>query len=157
MGSKVLFGGTVMIQNILISIAFFALIIYIFKKFASSSFSGSGVSAKKAPQQPDKIIHIENLADFDEYVESSGISVVDFTASWCGPCQYIAPSFAKLSYEYQNLQFLKVDVDACATVKAKCNIKAMPTFQFWKNGKKLEEFIGADEGRVKELVKKYAA
>lgn len=55
--------------------------------------------------------------------------VVDFSATWCGPCKMISPFFEELSLKYPNLVFLKVDVDACQGVAAECGIAAMPTFQ----------------------------
>jgi thiol-disulfide isomerase/thioredoxin len=53
-------------------------------------------------------------AEFDAELVSAGgkLVVVDFTATWCGPCQRIKPEFEKMSTEFTNVVFLKVDVDA---------------------------------------------
>lgn len=72
--------------------------------------------------------------------------VVDFTATWCGPCKQIAPEFVKLSEkpENKNVIFLKVDVDEAEDVSSYCGVNCMPTFIFYKNGVKVDEFSGAN-------------
>uniref|UniRef100_A0A674BI34 Thioredoxin domain-containing protein n=1 Tax=Salmo trutta TaxID=8032 RepID=A0A674BI34_SALTR len=59
------------------------------------------------------IIIIEDKEGFDKALEEAGdkLVVVDFTATWCGPCQSIGPFFKGLSENYQSVVFLKVDVD----------------------------------------------
>jgi thiol-disulfide isomerase/thioredoxin len=56
---------------------------------------------------------LETKADFDQALAEAGdkLVVVDFTASWCGPCQMIAPKFAAMSEEFTTVLFYKVDVD----------------------------------------------
>ncbi len=71
----------------------------------------------------------------------------------CGPCRMIAPHFESMSAEYaSNAIFVKVDVDAMDKLAQKCGIRAMPTFQFYKNGEKVDEFSGADIATLKEKV-----
>ena len=61
--------------------------------------------------------------------------VVDFTATWCPPCQAIAPKFAEHAEEVKAYAVLvKVDVDDNAETAEACEISCMPTFQFYKNG-----------------------
>ncbi len=67
----------------------------------------------------------------------------------------IGPEFVKLSNEYQNVVFLKVDVDQVESVAASCGISAMPTFQVFKDGKKVDELVGASKEKLLELVQKY--
>ena len=81
--------------------------------------------------------------------------VVDFTASWCGPCQRIAPVFAKLAEEMTDVVFVKVDVDENEEVAEECGIQSMPTFQFYKSGQKVHEFSGAAEDKIKEAIAKF--
>lgn len=82
--------------------------------------------------------------------------VVDFTATWCGPCRMIGPVFEELSTQFESIIFLKVDVDEVEQVAAACGISAMPTFQVWQGGKKVDELVGAAKTQLEALVKKYA-
>ena len=74
--------------------------------------------------------------------------VVDFTATWCGPCQRIAPVFEALAAEWEWVDFVKVDVDENQETAAACGINCMPTFQFYKNGAKAFEMQGADPNQL---------
>eukprot|EP01082_Thalassiosira_pseudonana_P008212 g7358.t1 g7358 contig24:427857-428389(-) len=82
----------------------------------------------------------------------SKLVVVDFTASWCGPCQMIAPHFQAMADENPNVTFVKVDVDAMDKIAQMCGVRAMPTFQFFKGGEKVDEMCGADVAGLKAKV-----
>merc|ERR1712071_633937 len=77
-------------------------------------------------QTTTMIIIIEDQEGFDKALADAGdkLVVVDFTATWCGPCQTIAPFFKSLSEQYTNVVFLKVDVDDAADVAQSCDIKS---------------------------------
>ena len=80
--------------------------------------------------------------------------VVDFTATWCGPCKAIGPFFDELSLrpEYSRLAFLKVDVDKLPEVAAEANVNSMPTFQVWNNGKSIHQTVGASKDKLVALL-----
>ncbi|KAG1956548.1 thioredoxin [Pimephales promelas] len=102
---------------------------------------------------------IEDQDAFDKALAEAGdkLVVVDFTATWCGPCQSIAPFYKGLSENpsYANVVFLKVDVDDAQDVAQSCEIKCMPTFHFYKNGKRLGDFSGSNQAKLEEMVKEY--
>jgi len=99
---------------------------------------------------------VKTYAEFQELIKSSQLVVVDFTASWCGPCRMIAPVIDQMAVENPNVIFVKVDVDDAQEISEKCKIQAMPTFQFYKDGNMLQEFRGANQAQLKECVAKYA-
>ena len=78
--------------------------------------------------------------------------VVDFTATWCGPCQRIAPEFAKMAEDNPDCVFVKVDVDENEDVAQEQGVSAMPTFMYFKNGKKVDELVGASIDQLKAKV-----
>uniref|UniRef100_A0A8C5BWN7 Thioredoxin domain-containing protein n=1 Tax=Gadus morhua TaxID=8049 RepID=A0A8C5BWN7_GADMO len=80
--------------------------------------------------------------------------VVDFTASWCGPCKVIGPKFVAMAAlpENRNVVFLKVDVDEAADVAAHYEVNCMPTFLFFKNGEKIDNFAGANHILLEQKV-----
>merc|ERR1711967_213404 len=86
---------------------------------------------------------LKTKAEFDAELAAAGgkLVVVDFTATWCGPCQMIAPLFGELSEK-------KADVDENQETAAACGINCMPTFQFYKNGAKTFEMQGADPNQL---------
>ncbi|XP_023389227.1 thioredoxin isoform X1 [Pteropus medius] len=86
---------------------------------------------------------IDSKDAFEEALTSAGskLVVVDFSATWCGPCKMIKPFFHSLSEKYSNVVFLEVDVDDCQDVASECEVKCMPTFQFFKNGKRWVNFL----------------
>lgn len=77
-------------------------------------------------------------------IPQQGAVVVDFFATWCGPCKRIAPFFEQLVDEYVGVTFLKVDVDESAELVDVYNIQSMPTFVFLKDGKIVKKVEGAD-------------
>ncbi|CAI5438939.1 unnamed protein product [Caenorhabditis angaria] len=104
------------------------------------------------------VIHVKDDADFNAQFGAAAAKPVfiDFTASWCGPCKMIAPTFDNLSNIYLNALFLKVDVDECADTAAAYGISAMPTFLVFQNGQKLDQLKGASNEKLEQLVKQYA-
>lgn len=80
---------------------------------------------------------------------SSGPVVVDFFATWCGPCKQIAPHVGKLSETYPNVRFIQVDVDKVRSVAQEMQIRAMPTFVLFKDGQQWEKRVVG--GNLKEL------
>ncbi|KAJ5086493.1 thioredoxin, partial [Penicillium alfredii] len=106
---------------------------------------------------------VTQIATADEFkekvLESEDRVVVDFFATWCGPCKAIAPAVEKLSNENATLKFYKVDVDELASVAADLGISAMPTFAFFKGGERLGELTvrGANPPAIKAAVQELAA
>merc|ERR1712057_63019 len=97
---------------------------------------------------------IKDGADWAENVKNSGKTViVDFTAVWCGPCRMIGPKFEEFSLTFTDMLFVKVDVDECDSVAAKAGISAMPTFQVYKAGQKVDEIVGASPEKLEALIK----
>ncbi|XP_072010518.1 thioredoxin-like isoform X2 [Engystomops pustulosus] len=98
--------------------------------------------------------YVESLDEFNKALKDAGdkLVVVDFTATWCGPCKMIGPFFDSLSAKYPDVVFLKVDVDDAQEISSSCEIKCMPTFQFFKNGEKVHEFSGANQNSLESKV-----
>ena len=87
---------------------------------------------------------LKTKAEFDEELKGDKLVVVDFTATWCPPCQAIKPKFHALAESEQGAVFVAVDVDENAETAEACGISCMPTFQFYKGGEKVREMQGAN-------------
>eukprot|EP00980_Cylindrotheca_fusiformis_P004900 scaffold1041_cov121-Cylindrotheca_fusiformis.AAC.5 len=101
--------------------------------------------------------YIEDMEQWNALMETSKTKpvVVDFTASWCPPCKMIAPIFEKMAEETPSIEFVKIDVDDNSEVAALCGISAMPTFQVFKDGSKVEEMRGANKDGLAAMIAKH--
>ncbi|OEL28190.1 Thioredoxin H-type [Dichanthelium oligosanthes] len=89
--------------------------------------------------------------------EAGKLVIIDFTASWCGPCRVIAPVFVEYAKKYPHTVFLKVDVDELKEVAAEYKIEAMPTFHFIRNGEKIQTVVGARKEELVATIEKHVA
>jgi thioredoxin 1 len=86
-----------------------------------------------------------NDENFAEEVEGrEGLSMVDFWATWCGPCRMVAPIVEELADEYRDkgLKVGKMDVDANPRTPARYGIRSIPTILFFKGGELVDQVIG---------------
>ncbi|CAK7264161.1 mitochondrial thioredoxin [Sporothrix epigloea] len=100
---------------------------------------------------------VHEVSSFDSFKSISKVNkivVVDFHATWCGPCKAISPLFEKLSNEdkFSGIFFAKVDVDAVPQVAQEYGIRAMPTFISIKDEEKFGEVVGANPPAVQKLL-----
>uniref|UniRef100_A0A8R1EUG1 Thioredoxin domain-containing protein n=1 Tax=Caenorhabditis japonica TaxID=281687 RepID=A0A8R1EUG1_CAEJA len=105
------------------------------------------------------VVVVNGDSDFSrKFSAANGKAVfIDFTASWCGPCKYIAPVFDDLANQYKGSVFLKVDVDECSGTAQSYGVNAMPTFMAFVGGQKKATIQGADESGLRSMVAKYAS
>lgn len=80
----------------------------------------------------------------DEVEKHSGLTIVDFWATWCGPCRMVAPILDQLSQEYEGkVKITKLDVDSNIQTATRFNVRSIPTLLFFKDGKVVDQIIGA--------------
>src|ERR1700747_769869 len=89
---------------------------------------------------------INSYEEFSQLINDTELTVIDFTATWCGPCKAIAPKFDEMHKMFPKANFAKIDIDNPNT-ESVCNqlvISSVPTFILFKNNVKLFEFRGAN-------------
>ena len=100
-------------------------------------------------------------ATFEAEVEGNGgLTVVDFWATWCGPCRMIAPTLDALAAEYkdQGVTVAKVDVDVNVKTAARFNVRSIPMLLFFKDGKVVDQIVGAvPRPAIEEKLRKHVA
>lgn len=108
-----------------------------------------------APQP--NIEEVADLKQFNRLIDNKEkLTVVDFYATWCGPCKAISPIFEALSIRVPEVQFAKVDVDKALDVSREYGITAMPTCLFFQNGEKVDTIVGANVQKLVKLVQDYS-
>lgn len=77
-----------------------------------------------------------------EVLSSSGVVLVDFWASWCGPCQMMAPVVDEIAAAYPSVKVGKVNVDEQQELAMQFHIESIPTFMIFKNGVAAHRLVG---------------
>ena len=95
--------------------------------------------------------------NFDEIVAGDRPVLIDFWATWCGPCQFMLPIFDKLAKKYRDrVSFGRINVDDNQGVAMRFDVYAIPTFIVFMNGKAIDRAVGAvGEKGLEGLLQKY--
>lgn len=96
--------------------------------------------------------------EFENLVENKeGVVVVDFFATWCGPCKMLSPVFSSLGEEMKfKTDFLKVDIDESENLARRFKVNTVPTVIIFENGQEMDRLIGfIPKENLKEKVESY--
>ena len=110
--------------------------------------------AQPKKDKEENIIQIKDDDDFEKKLKEYGkkLLILDFGASWCGPCKLLDGVIKEIAKKYPNAIFLKIDVDECEEAAENYCIKSMPTLVFLKDGKETDRQEGA--GKPEDVKKK---
>lgn len=92
--------------------------------------------------------HITTSEFEEEVLNYQGKALVDFFASWCGPCQMLTPVLEKLDEEIENLKILKINIDEETKLAIENGVEVVPTMILYNNGKvekRLEGYMDKEE------------
>ena len=90
------------------------------------------------------ILKVVDSSFNSEVIECKSIVLVDFGATWCGPCRMIAPVINEIANEYKNVvKVVKVNTDSNPSVATEYGIRSIPTVMIFKSGVKVDTVVGA--------------
>ncbi len=107
-------------------------------------------------QKEQEILEL-NDTNFDKNIGGETPIIVDFWATWCGPCQFMLPVFERISKKYKTLRFARVNVDDAPGISQRYGVYSIPTFLVFKDGEPVDKAMGAiGEPGLNMLAQKYA-
>ena len=98
---------------------------------------------------------VNNVNEFNEVINSDNLTVVKFSADWCGPCRTLAGIMDDVTSDYQNVNFIEIDVegDGMDEIVSNYSIRNIPVLALIKNGKLLNKNVGlVDKVKITELI-----
>ena len=102
------------------------------------------------------IKHVNNDTFEKDVLENNNLVLVDFFATWCGPCQMLSPILEEISNKRNDIPIVKVDIDENMEIALKYEVEVVPTLKLFKNGKILNSLEGfKSEKELIEEIEKY--
>eukprot|EP00028_Trichosphaerium_sp_Am-I-7-wt_P014668 CAMPEP_0168509064 /NCGR_PEP_ID=MMETSP0405-20121227/532_1 /TAXON_ID=498012 /ORGANISM="Trichosphaerium sp, Strain Am-I-7 wt" /LENGTH=105 /DNA_ID=CAMNT_0008526409 /DNA_START=1085 /DNA_END=1402 /DNA_ORIENTATION=+ len=95
------------------------------------------------------VVHVKTEEEYAT-LAASGKVIIDYSATWCGPCKKIAPVYEELATKNPDVKFLHVDIDELGKLEAVKKVRGVPTFVFLNNGEQVSTFSGANSKKLED-------
>lgn len=96
-------------------------------------------------EEKSTIEHVKSAEEFDTLIKGEKPVLVDFFATWCGPCQMMSPMLDEMSKTYKNMakvKIAKVDIDELKEIAISYGVMSVPTFIIFQKGKEVDKMVG---------------
>ena len=90
------------------------------------------------------MIYLKEEKEYNELIKD-GLTLVDFYADWCGPCQMLSPVLEELSKKNKGLKIVKINVDEHQSLALENKVLSIPAIKIYKDGKLINETVGYQE------------
>ncbi|TKY69744.1 Thioredoxin H2 [Spatholobus suberectus] len=94
-------------------------------------------------------------AHFKAIKETNKLMVLDFTATWCGPCKLMDPVMQEFAAKYTDVEFIKIDVEELTEVSQALQVHQLPSFILVKKGKVIDRVVGVKKEELKRSIEKH--
>ncbi|GAA4269938.1 thioredoxin [Hyunsoonleella aestuarii] len=97
------------------------------------------------------------MGSFNNIINSDNLTLIDFHATWCGPCKVLAPILREVKQDLKDsIKIIKIDVDKNQSLAAKYQVRGVPTMMLFKNGKQLWRQSGVLQKKdIINIIKQY--
>ncbi len=100
------------------------------------------------------VLHITNDSFKAEVLDQKGTVLIDFFATWCGPCKMLAPILEQVANDNPDVKVVKVDVDEEPELAQKFGIMSIPTLVVFKDGQAISQNVGGrSKAQIEELIR----
>jgi thiol-disulfide isomerase/thioredoxin len=102
-------------------------------------------------------VDLHSKEEFEQCIEGSAVTAIQFTAGWCGPCKRIGPLYASLAEQYsgEGKVFARIDIDELSEVAVQKGVMSIPAFHVYRKGDLAKKMQGADSKKLEALCLQY--
>jgi len=112
-----------------------------------------GKDKQENAKQEEKVIEVTSQ-NFEEVLKSEKPVLIDFYATWCGPCKILSPIVEEAAKENENVKFVKIDIDKTDDIAMQYQVMSIPTLVLIQNGEEKDRVVGIlDKNQILDFIK----
>lgn len=140
---------------IIISIVIFVLVLVAINIFLSrqNQTEIEGKDKQENTEQEEKIIEVTSQNFEEEVLKSEKPVLIDFYATWCGPCKILSPIVEEAAKENENIKFVKIDIDKAEDIAMQYQVMSIPTLVLIQKGEEKDRVVGIlDKNQILDFI-----
>ena len=140
---------------IIISIVIFVLVLVAINIFLSrqNQTEIEGKDKQENIEQEEKIIEVTSQNFKEEVLKSEKPVLIDFYATWCGPCKILSPIVEEVAKENENVKFVKIDIDKAEDIVMQYQVMSIPTLVLIQKGEEKDRVVGIlDKNQILDFI-----
>ena len=112
-----------------------------------------GNDKQETAKTEEKIIEVTSRNFEEEVIKSEKPVIIDFYATWCGPCKRLSPIIEEVARENENVKFVKIDIDNIKDITLEYQVKSIPTLLLIQNGEEKDRIVGiVDKNQILDFI-----